>query len=92
VVFRNENDNWSQPINLGDKINTRNGREYSAYVSPDGKYFFFMSTRLNPEIETMGKNLCLWQLQKLFGQPENGNAAIYWMKADFIERLRPQGF
>ena len=92
IVYRNENDNWSQPINLGDKINTKNGREYSAYVSSDEKYFFFMSTRLNPEIAAMGKNLSLWQLQKLYQKPENGNAGIYWMKADFIERLKQQGF
>jgi hypothetical protein len=92
IVFRNENDHWSQPINLGDKINTKSGREYSAYVSPDGKYFFFMSTRLNPEVEAMGKDLSLWQLQKFFSRPGNGNAGIYWMKADFIERLRPEGF
>jgi len=40
----------------------------------------------------MGKDLSLWQLQNLFSKPGNGNAGIYWMKADFIERLRPEGF
>jgi hypothetical protein len=92
VVFHNQKDQWSDPINLGDKINTASGREFSASLSPDGKYFFFMSTRLNP---ALGNNLTDTPITKLayfYGQPQNGNADVYWVVAGFIEKLRPDGF
>ncbi len=42
---RSENDTWSEPINLGKEVNSIYAKEWSAYVSPDGKYLFFMSDR-----------------------------------------------
>lgn len=91
IVFRNEKDEWSEPINLGEKINMPAGEEWSPYISPDGKYFFFMSTRrLNPEKKP--EKLTYQFFQKLHQSPENGNFDIYWVKADFIEKLRPEGF
>ena len=40
ISFPQQDNSWSQGINLGDSINT-NGYEAGAYVSPDGKYLFF---------------------------------------------------
>ncbi|CAM1361654.1 conserved hypothetical protein [Tenacibaculum sediminilitoris] len=40
ISFRQQNDSWGDPINLGDKINTK-AWEASASVTPDGKYLFF---------------------------------------------------
>ncbi|GAB4242718.1 MAG: hypothetical protein Tsb0034_20260 [Ekhidna sp.] len=40
ITFRQQNGEWGDPINLGDKINT-NAWEASASVTPDGKYLFF---------------------------------------------------
>jgi hypothetical protein len=52
-------------------------------VSPDGKYFFFMSSRLaRPE------QLTYRALRELQGQPGNGNADIYWVAAELITALR----
>jgi hypothetical protein len=92
VVFRNQNDQWSEPINLGEKINTESGREFSASLSPDGKYLFFMSSRLNPDLEKNLTDTPISKLASFYGQPQNGNADIYWVKADFIEKLQPEGF
>jgi Tol biopolymer transport system component len=39
-----QNGQWTKAVNLGDKINSK-GSEYSPLVSPDGKYFFWSSTR-----------------------------------------------
>ncbi len=50
LVFRDSEDRWSEPVNLGEKINFDNTRGWSPYVSPDGKFFFFMATRTH-EIE-----------------------------------------
>ncbi len=40
ISFRLQNGSWGNPINLGDKINTK-AWEASASVTPDGKYLFF---------------------------------------------------
>jgi hypothetical protein len=83
VVFRSRDDRWSEPINLGPDVNTRGGQEFSPYVSPDGRYFFFMSSRRS----TPGR-LTFAMFRELHGRPGNGNADIYWMRADFLTTLR----
>lgn len=40
ISYRQQNEEWSRPINLGSKINTE-AWEASASVTPDGKYLFF---------------------------------------------------
>jgi len=45
ICFRNDNDGWEGSFNLGDQVNSRFSREWSASVSPDGEYLFFMSDR-----------------------------------------------
>jgi len=36
-----ENNNWTEPKNMGDLINTE-ANEYGSYLSPDNKYLFFV--------------------------------------------------
>lgn len=44
ISFHNINeDTWSEPVNLGEPINTP-GQESSPGLSPDGKYLFYTST------------------------------------------------
>jgi hypothetical protein len=88
VAFRNEDDTWSGLVNLGDRINRARGAEWSPYVSPDGKYFFFMSTR-PPATAALPTALNVDYLRRRHGEPENGNPDIYWVDAGFIEALRP---
>lgn len=92
VVFRNGQDEWSQAVNMGPKINTKSGKEYAPYVSPDGKYFFFMATRApaDPRLPAGGYNA--EYLADAHARPENGNSDTYWVDAAFIESLRPEGF
>ena len=40
ISFRQQDGSWGAAINMGNKINT-SAREGGAYVTPDGKYFFF---------------------------------------------------
>ena len=88
VVFRDEDDHWSEPVNLGEKVNTPGDGEFSPYVSPDGRFFFFMSTRrMSPEKLPA---ILTWDYLKSFrAMPETGNAGIYWMDAEFIHALKP---
>jgi hypothetical protein len=87
AVFRSAGDRWSEPVNLGPNINTPGGREYTPYVSPDGRYFFFMSTRAAAEAPPGG--FSRQDLLRAHALPENGNSDIYWVDAAFIHALRP---
>ncbi len=62
VVFKRKDNTWSDPINLGNKINTSYG-ETCASLSPDGKYIFF-SRYDEPE----GKSNIYWVSTKIIEQ------------------------
>jgi Tol biopolymer transport system component len=89
VAFRYEDDTWSQPINLGPEVNTPANGEFSPYVSPDGRFLFFMSSRRRSP-EAVPDNLSRQYLLDLHAGHENGNASIYWIDAGFIQGLRPE--
>ncbi len=85
ISFRDSLDNWSQPVNVGPEINSSCSREWSASVSPDGKYLFFMSDRMGGN--SPGK-LSTEMLQEFHNSPQNGNPDIYWISTAIIEKLR----
>lgn len=41
ISFKNANNEWGYPINMGNKVNTTLAERFPV-VSPDGKYMFFM--------------------------------------------------
>ncbi|MEE8481364.1 MAG: ankyrin repeat domain-containing protein [Desulfobacterales bacterium] len=41
-TFRNQDDTWTVPVNMGKDINT-SATDDRPYITPDGKYFFFGS-------------------------------------------------
>lgn len=89
IVFRTEDDEWSQPINMGAPVNSAFGGEYSAYVTRDGEYLFFMSGRPRA-LGQLPDSLTLDQLQATYNAPGNGNPDIYWVSAQLIHELRAQ--
>ena len=44
ICFRNEDNSWSAPVNMGKTINSEE-YDYCPILSPDEKYFFFSSYR-----------------------------------------------
>ena len=87
ISFRNSADQWSQPLNMGDKINSANPREWSAAVTPNGKYLFFMSAiQGNNKISELNAQA----FQNFHNAPQNGNTDIYWINTSFIDDLRKQ--
>lgn len=85
ISFRDSLDNWSQPVNMGPEVNSSYPGEWSASVSTDGKYLFFMSDRAG------GKSLEMLSsetLQLFHNSPQNGNPDIYWISSSVIEKLR----
>jgi len=89
VSFRTEDDTWSGPINMGEAINTPDNAVASPYISPDGEYFFFASTRREPADEAVADQRSYEEIQGMQTRPGNGNSDIYWVDASFIETLRP---
>ncbi|MCP4726932.1 MAG: hypothetical protein GY863_17965 [bacterium] len=67
VCFRDENDNWSDPVNMGPTVNTSD-YESSATITPDGEYIFFFRINGNNEMD------------------------IYWVDADILDNLKPDGY
>jgi WD40 repeat protein len=74
-VSYNRNGDWSTPENLGDKINSA-GNEYSPTISPDGKYFFWGSTR-GFASTSFTKRQSYLELMNKFRSPGNGLGDIY---------------
>ncbi|MFN7949882.1 MAG: hypothetical protein U0Z53_31325 [Blastocatellia bacterium] len=72
-ISHRRNGAWTKAENLGEPINS-NATEYAPKISPDGKYFFFASTRgRKPTQQTMSyAELLAW----LHG-PRNGLGDIY---------------
>ncbi len=66
---------WLTPRNLGDNINS-SGNEYSPTISPDGKYFFWTSTRSFTETP-LKKPLSYQELINILRSPRNGLGDIY---------------
>ena len=66
---------WTKPVNLGDKINS-NGNEYSPMISPDGKYFFWTSTRSVSD-KPVERRLTYRELTNRLRSPGNGLGDIY---------------
>ena len=92
IVFRNEEDRWSDPVHMGETVNTAGTYEYSVYVSPDGRYLFFMTARPDWGSLAPGGGLQGSAVRSMANQPENGAWDMYWMDASFLEGLRPAGF
>jgi len=87
IFFRDQNDNWSEGMNLGEKVNEPGQNASSQYISPDGKYFFFGASK-NKFIEPLNQNqLSLDLLKRIPKEPQNGSSDIYWMKSDFLSEL-----
>lgn len=81
-ISYNRNGAWSKPVNLGDKINS-SGNEYSPTISPDGKYFFWTSTRGFAD-KPLEKRLNYQELMNRLRNPGNGLGDIYQINIDAL--------
>jgi len=69
---------WGKAKNLGAAVNSPH-LDYCPCVSPDGKYLFFSSNRINSSFNNNdGKNYKT--LKKFMEGVENGLGNIYWME------------
>ena len=75
ISFANKG-GWTPPKNLGPKINGK-GQEISAYVTPNGRYFFFASMRKQGD----------WPAGQRPNRAQNGLGDIYQMDLDALLAL-----
>jgi Tol biopolymer transport system component len=86
ICFRNPDDTWTDAQNMGPAVNSA-AAEWSPYVSPDGKVFFFHSTR-NAVSDPAPTALRYADLQAMLNRPATGLSDIYWIDASLIGELR----
>jgi hypothetical protein len=48
ISFRLDDGSWSNPVDMGKEINS-SASEFRPYVTPDGKYLFFTSNRIDSD-------------------------------------------
>ncbi len=77
---------WTDPINLGEPINS-SAHEMCPYVTTDGKFFIFASSRLTDRYDTTA-GVPLESAVNKSQTADNGQQNIYYMSADFIEKLK----
>jgi hypothetical protein len=92
ISFRSIDGTWSKLIKFGPEINTPGDNANSAFVSPDGKYLFFSSSRKDPAALKVTSGTSLRAIINTKTTPGNGSCAIYWVDAKIIDNLRPKEF
>lgn len=85
VLFKRNDGSWSNPVNLGEEINSKYMDKAPGF-SPDGKYLFFVSSRQHKHKNPQKK----WYSQLFEGREEIFTADIYWADAKIIEELKPK--
>jgi len=87
ISFRGEDGGWLAPHNMGRYL-AGDPTDYCPMLSPDGRYLFFSSNRINPEyVETELDYLTLREINR---GPGGGFSDVYWVDASIIERARDQ--
>jgi hypothetical protein len=90
VSFRRADGSWDGPVHLGERVNSDSPLEYSASLSPDGRYLFFMSARGEFADRRVTPPLTRETLERAHRNPGNGNPSVYWIDAGFIRDLEPR--
>ena len=88
ISFKNDSDDWTKAINMGERFNSSR-LDYCPYISFDGKYFFFTSSRLDNSVNKL-KFQKYNDIVTMQSSPGNGNDDIYWVLAETINKLKAE--
>ncbi|MFH1196490.1 MAG: hypothetical protein V1720_12375 [bacterium] len=89
VSFKEGDNNWSELINLGEKVNSALCWGIPS-ISCDGKYFFFQVINPGRETSELDRRYTLKDLiEKQIHYPAANCTDINWINAEFIKELRP---
>jgi len=81
IVYRDSAGNYSEPLNMGPKVNKDNPRGWSPWVSRDKEIFFFMGG-FKPDSLT---NWDYETLENLYNTPGSSGSAVYWIKMSDLD-------
>lgn len=84
ITFRQNDDGWSLPIDMGPKINSGKGERF-ARLSPDGKYLFFGSFR-NMSATSRGADI-FWIDAKIIDELRKENSTALKIKQPLGDQL-----
>lgn len=82
-ISYNRNGSWTKPKNLGAPINSPTD-ELGGKISPDGKYFFWSSSR-SRIAEPKSKPQSFSELMNDYHGPQNGLGDIYYIDLDELK-------
>jgi Tol biopolymer transport system component len=89
LFFHNQDDSWSEGIDLTKELNLPAPSAISISLSPDGKYLFFASTFKSIAFK---QSIPDWSQSKMAQRRSaygNGNSDIYWIRFDeIVKELR----
>ncbi len=88
ISYRTGKNEWSDAVNLGPEINEKYNERFPG-VSPDGKYLFYVSDKVDNILEEKSE-FGYEELKKIYNSPGNGYCDIYWVSAKIIEELKPE--
>lgn len=89
ICFMLENGSFSDPVNMGETVNTHYNERFPC-VSPDRTVMFFMSDEVDEDLLN-NRFESFEDIKKLHGKPQNGWSDIYWIDAGIIDELKPAG-
>lgn len=92
ISFKTPEGHWGKLIKFGPEINTPGDNANSAYVSPDGRYLFFSSSRKDPSRPEFKSGTTLRSVIQSKSEPGYGSSAIYWVSAKIIANLKSESF
>jgi len=76
LSYKNKEGEWMPAVHLDSTINSK-AIDFCPFVSPDGKYFFFTSSRIKDRSPS-APPLDLKTLKQLLEGPGNGMNDLYW--------------
>lgn len=94
ISFKSADDTWTDPINLGDKINSEYMDKFTS-VSTDKKFLFFVSSRPRVYYEELKKEEKVYNdtidLYKFYSTSKSKPfyCDVYWVSAKIISELKP---
>lgn len=89
IAIRQENGDWSQPVNLGPKINSPY-MDSDPIFSKDGTRLFFSSRKVIPMGKWPEKNTSYEALQSSLHSPDNGLMNIYVVDIKELKKVLGQ--
>ena len=87
ISYRKDDGSWTEAVNMGELINS-DAHEIHPFVTRDGKYLFFCSTRRSSYDRYSETPITYEEKMEWLNKPGNGFEDIYWVDAKIIEELR----